>query len=298
MAKTGVAIGQRYNSSCGGAGAARSVALRNDMPARRQDSTGTTIFQWGYWGWGSATERVVEAFDAVEATRGFAPPMFVDVRINRSVRAAGFREKAFERTLGSERYRWMKALGNKRVETRKGPRVQIAEPAAAEELLDLAIASSRRKQRVVFFCSCPVPVGDDGTIGCHRVAVAKLVIKAAAKRGVRANVVEWPGYEPSGIELRVPDRVVTEVLEGRRKSIPLPEPVDVALYAGLPWGSNVRLRGDDSEGFVIVGPALYTAGRWQLIVEPFEVGVRPTKTELSRVAKTFRSKYGYDPLQT
>jgi hypothetical protein len=269
------------------------------MPARHRDSAGTTIFQWGYWGWGSATERAVEAFDTVEAALGFAPPVFVDVRINRSVRAVGFREKAFERTVGSERYRWMKALGNKRVETGKGPRVQIAEPAAAEELLDLAITRGRRKQRVVFFCGCAYPIAGDGAMGCHRVAVAELVRKAAAKRGVRANVVEWPGGEPLGIELRVPDRVVTDVLEGRRKSIPLPEPVDVGLYAGLPWGSNVRLRGDDSEGFVIVGPAQYTAGRWQLRVEvPFEVGATPTDAALSRKAKAFRTQYGYEPLKT
>ncbi len=33
--------------------------------------------------------------DAVEHARGFAPPLFVDVRVRRSVRALGFRDRAF-----------------------------------------------------------------------------------------------------------------------------------------------------------------------------------------------------------
>jgi hypothetical protein len=37
-----------------------------------------TLFSSGYWGWGNATERLVEAVDAAEQARGFGPPMFVD----------------------------------------------------------------------------------------------------------------------------------------------------------------------------------------------------------------------------
>jgi hypothetical protein len=47
----------------------------------------TTLFTWGYYGWGNATPQLVEAVDAVEHSRGFAPPLFVDIRIRRSVRA-------------------------------------------------------------------------------------------------------------------------------------------------------------------------------------------------------------------
>ena len=62
-----------------------------------------TIFAWGYYGWGSHTRRLVEAVDAAEAGRGFEPPVFVDVRIRRSVRAAGFTGPAFEKLLGPGR---------------------------------------------------------------------------------------------------------------------------------------------------------------------------------------------------
>src|SRR5271165_6909489 len=114
----------------------------------------TTLFMWGYYGWGNHTPDLVEAVDAVETRRGFQPPIFVDIRIRRSVRAAGFTGPAFERQVGHERHRWMKSLGNKFIVTGTGPGIQIADPTAAYELLDLAIESARGKQRLLFFCSC------------------------------------------------------------------------------------------------------------------------------------------------
>lgn len=50
----------------------------------------TTIFTWGYYGWGNHTPQLLDAVDAVETSRGFEPPMFVDIRIRRTVRAKGF----------------------------------------------------------------------------------------------------------------------------------------------------------------------------------------------------------------
>jgi len=102
-----------------------------------------TLFTWGYYGWGNHTPNLVEAVDAVETSRGFQPPIFVDIRIRRSVRAAGFTGPAFERLLGQDRHRWMKSLGNKFIETKTGPNIQIADPTAADEPLDLAIESAR-----------------------------------------------------------------------------------------------------------------------------------------------------------
>jgi hypothetical protein len=151
----------------------------------------TTIFSWGYYGWGNHTPQLVEAVDAVERSRGFEPPLFVDIRIRRTVRAKGFHGNAFEKLLGQDRHRWMKALGNKFIQTRTGPTIQIAEPAAAGELLDLAVVLARRKQRVLFFCSCQWP-RCEGEIACHRTTVAELVLNAAKKRAVPVEVVEWP----------------------------------------------------------------------------------------------------------
>src|ERR1043165_4587341 len=143
----------------------------------------TTIFTWGYYGWGNATPQLGQALEAVEKRRGFDPPLFVDIRIRRTVRAKGFQGNAFEKLLGQDRHRWMKSLGNKFIQTRTGPNIQIADPAAAEELLDLAVEMGQRKQRLLFFCSCQWP-RCDGEIACHRTTVAGLVLEAAKRRGV------------------------------------------------------------------------------------------------------------------
>lgn len=50
---------------------------------------------WGCYGWGNHTAQLVQAVDAVETSRGFKPPTFVDNRIRRSVRAVGFTGSAF-----------------------------------------------------------------------------------------------------------------------------------------------------------------------------------------------------------
>src|ERR1035438_1266730 len=109
-----------------------------------------TIFSWGYYGWGNATNYLDKAVNAVESGRGFEPPIFVDIRIRRAVRAPGFKGPAFEKLLG-ERHVWMPALGNKRIVTRTGKGIQIAKPEAVEELLDLAIRANRENRRLIFF---------------------------------------------------------------------------------------------------------------------------------------------------
>src|SRR3954451_23758980 len=116
-----------------------------------------TIFSWGYCGWGNSTKRLIQAVDAVEKSRRFEPPIFVDIRIRRAVRALGFREAAFEMLLGPKRYRWVRDLGNESIITH-ADRMKIRDPKAAFELLRLAQAANERKQRVIFFCGCPFPM--------------------------------------------------------------------------------------------------------------------------------------------
>ena len=93
-----------------------------------------TAFTWGYWGWGTHAEDFVRNVDAVERSLGWRPPLFVDIRIRRTVRAPDFRENAFERIVGQGRYRWMETLGNRSVIT-KERKMKIAEPSAAHDLL-------------------------------------------------------------------------------------------------------------------------------------------------------------------
>jgi len=147
-------------------------------PARR---TLIQVFQWGYEGWGNATGKLVGSIDAVEHERGFEPPIFVDVRYKRGVRAVGFRDHAFGERLGHTRYRWMRSLGNALIGTRtRRPRIQC--PDAVNQLLDLAMDAAVANRRVIFFCACPSP---DGAAYCHRTQVAKLLARAARRRSVR-----------------------------------------------------------------------------------------------------------------
>lgn len=223
-----------------------------------------TIFSWGYHGWGNHTPQLVKAVDAVENSRGFKQPIFVDIRIRRSGRAAGFIGPAFEKLLGQGRHRWMKSLGNRHIKTKIGPHIQIAEPKAADELLDLAIESARNKQRLLFFCSCEWP-RCERKITCHRTTVAGLLLKAAEKRGVKIEIVEWPGDEPKRIELDVTSEDLLAVKKGRM-SVHLSKRFDLAEVAGLPWCSIATLHADGEKLYRLVGPAKHQKLGWTLPV--------------------------------
>lgn len=225
-----------------------------------------TLFTWGYWGWGTATDRLIQAVDAVEASRGCQPPLFVDIRISRSVRAPGFNGRAFEKAVGPSRYRWLDALGNLAVT--QGGRMRIKDPAAANTLLDIAVDSARSNQRVLFFCSCEFP-GVESHGGCHRVTVARLVLEAAQRRKIPLQVVEWPGGEPDvrGLEIQLSAAALDKIERGS-SSIPLHPPISLAEMAGTPWYSLVSIRcaGDKTPVPVrlVTGPARYKKEGWYL----------------------------------
>jgi hypothetical protein len=226
----------------------------------------TTIFAWGYYGWGNATPQLLAAVDAVETNRGVEPPNFVDIRIRRTVRAKGFVGNAFEKLLGPGRHRWMKSLGNNFIKTRTGPAIQIAEPSAADELLDLALESAKNTQRLLFFCSCQWPKFD-GEIACHRSTVTELVLKSAKKRGESVEIVEWPGGEPRQIDLEVTPQLFASVKRGRM-TVPLEGNLNLAEVAGLPWGSIGTIHSAGDKLIRIVGRAIWQKDKWALPVFP------------------------------
>ncbi|MEO6325681.1 MAG: hypothetical protein ABIT01_18500 [Thermoanaerobaculia bacterium] len=212
-----------------------------------------TLFSFGYWGWGSRTERLVEAMDAVETARGHLPPFFVDIRLQRSVRAVGFNGAAFEKLVGRERHLWLPKLGNESVRTGAAG-IVIAEPGAASDLLDLALERWKKKQDLVFFCACERPAT------CHRGVVAKLLRAEAKRRGTEGNVVEWPGAAPRELELTLPPAAFRKLRTGA-KSIPLPPDFPLAEAGALGWGSIVRCIDASAELFAIVGPARHATPR-------------------------------------
>ena len=223
--------------------------------------------------------------DAVETSRGFEPPIFVDIRIRRNVRATGFVGNAFEKLMGPSRHRWMKSLGNKFIQSRTGPFIQIAEPSAADTLLDLALESARNKQRLLFYCSCQWPMCD-GEIACHRHSVAELVLQAAQRRGAHVEIVEWPGGEPRQIDLNVTPKVFASVRKGRM-TVPLDAQPDLAVVAGLPWGSIATVHSAGDKLYRIVGPATWQTDKWALPVFPTDAdGWGGCETEAAKLRRS------------
>lgn len=235
--------------------------------AEKVDVGPLTLFSWGYWGWGNATNELVQAVDAAEATRGFGPPVFVDIRIRRNVRAKGFTGDAFERTVGRDRYRWMQDLGNKSVLTGGGP-TRIRNPKAASELLDLAAEAAARRQRLLFFCACEFPISAGSQ--CHRVDVADLVLAEAGKRGTVLTIQEWPGGEPTGVHLQIDDKERKRVLGGA-PSVRIDGHLALSLAASVPWGSRLTLNASGHES-MLTGPVKRSAHRWVL---PIIRGAKP-----------------------
>ncbi|QDM18181.1 hypothetical protein [Tardiphaga sp. vice278] len=99
------------------------------------------IFTFGYWGWGSSIKELDRAIAEVEVSRNFTKPLYIDLRYSRAVRAVGFKGDAFRDAVGSARYRWMKSLGNGAIGKKLGPRIEIDDPEAVEELLGIALES-------------------------------------------------------------------------------------------------------------------------------------------------------------
>jgi hypothetical protein len=218
-----------------------------------------TIFSWGYFGWGNATRELVAIVDAVEARRGFAPPVFVDIRIRRNVRAAGFSGRHFAELLGPERHVWLPGLGNRFIVSRQGPKIQIDEPGAVQELLSLALRFSKQHRRVLFFCGCAWP-RENGVTCCHRDTVAELLLIAARAAGQSIEVVEWPGGEP-GQFLWTGDGRLAKALAVERARLPVGESFDLAEAGTLPWGTILEIDAD-RQPRGLIGPVQYSAGGW------------------------------------
>jgi hypothetical protein len=255
----------------------------------------TTISTWGYYGWGNATPSLVDAIDAVETSRGFKPPIFVDIRIRRTVRAQGFQGANFEKLLGPGRHRWMKSLGNKRILSKRSG-VQIADPKAADDLLDVALESATHKQRLLFFCSCRWPK-IDGELACHRTTVAELVLTAAMKRGVAIEIVEWPGGKPKHISMDVTPEVLAAVRRGRM-TVPLGKKPDLAEVAGLPWCSTVTLKSDGEILHRVVGPAIRQPDQWVLPIMSDPLDGSDTIADYNHEAVRLRRSFGLNPVST
>jgi len=230
-----------------------------------------TAFAWGYWGWGKATPELVRRFDAVEAWRGFGPPLLVDVRASRSVRASGFRGDAFEEVIGDARYRWLQGLGNAAVADGKGS-MHLVRPEAARDLLSLVVEAAGENRRVIFFCACQSPWR---AAKCHRRLVGTTLLKAAEAAGVPISVQEWPGGEPAPApvaDFEVAPKTLAALQVNRRLWAPLRDQQLSPEALGLPVGSLVALTEGPDKLTIATCPPVLANGAWklQLLVPPVE----------------------------
>ena len=243
--------------------------MNNGMPAIvDQRMNERHAFTWGYWGWGNESRHFVEAVDRLEKRRGYEPPVFVDLRFSRGGRAANFKANAFAEIVGPERYRWMPQLGNKRIGSKRGPPIQIADPAAASTLLEHIDALQRANRRLIMFCACARPwlKLDNGYPACHRVSVATLLLRLAEKRRLPLTIAEWPGSAAASLALVCDPRQI-KALTTRAKYIPIgalaKNPPHIAV---LGWGSIVRFNGREISWTVVTGPAYARGGEWRIQV--------------------------------
>lgn len=255
-----------------------------------QDSKSLNLFSWGYWGWGSTTKQFVESADLAEKARGFNPPLFVDVRLDRSVRAPGFREGAFQRTMGDDRYVWMNGLGNKNVGT--GGAWVLKEPKDVQKLLKLAEENSSLHRRVIYFCACEYPVR------CHRSLITNNLLKLAKQHNRRIRLAEWPGTDLPEAPLRwnVPKAILSSVQRGR-KNFELPTEVPLADAASVAWYTPVVLVSGDTQLPILAGPAVVQKDRWMVQVLEGPLEPDASNRDMLRLATRNRAAFGYSAHQ-
>lgn len=261
-----------------------------------------TIYMWGYWGWGPAAAELVKAVDSVERKRGFKPPVFVDIRMKRSARPKSFQGNGFGRVVGDARYEIMSSLGNevyleaKKRRLKKSNRsIVIHDPAAAEALLDRAVALSSQKRHIVYFCACEFPHGNVNSEGeiypCHRRTVSQLLIKYAQIKQIPLEVIEWPGGSCKRFKTQVSTDIINMVRSGR-KFVPIPNPRPLSKWAEVPWGSLATLACRDDEIMILTGPAKFKQETWSLPV--LHWGETQDKTRLKTKSDRWRNKHGME----
>jgi hypothetical protein len=257
-------------------------------------------FTWGYHGWGSESKHFVRAADWMERKRGFLPPVFVDLRIARAGRAANFKGNLFGDIVGSRRYIWMPKLGNSRIKSKKGKRIQIADPSAAKDLLKLIIDKAKTGRRVIMFCACEEPTlkCDDGLPGCHRVEVASLLLNVARQQRLQLGVSEWPGESPVLIQVKADDLQQRALATGARY-IPIGSVGSrLPSMAVLGWGSNVRFDAPQERWTVVTGPASVGRNLWRLeVVHDGTFTGKGAATSARKRSKSFLNA-GYGPRST
>ena len=223
-----------------------------------------TLFPIGYWNWGSNANHLLQMVDEFEAQAGFNPPMWVDIRHKRNVRAPGFRGNAFGELVGPDRYVWMQELGNSAIDTDEAGAIKLNNPDAVSKLLTLAVDKANENRRLLFFCACHFPYF--APIDCHRASVAELLICEARRTKVPLEVVEWPGGDPKHLQAEIDEPLFRAIAKGRN-FVPH-DSLKPAVPTVLPYCSIIELytSAGDQSLLVLTGPARFYKKTWVLPV--------------------------------
>ena len=250
----------------------------------KQETQPLVLFSWGYWGWGSTARQFVESVDLVEKARGFNPPIFIDARLRRSVRAPGFRDSAFQQLVGEQRYRWMNGLGNKGLDTGIP---ELNDLTAIPQLLKFADECALQRRRLIYYCACETPGA------CHRYMVTEELVKLAKKDERKVSVVEWPGTDLPEQPLRwnVSKEVLIAIERGR-KNFTLPGEVSLTEAAGIGWCTPLLLSAGDDQFPILIGPAHVHQERWVVPVFDLLEGDQSSRHWFRRALK-LRTELGY-----
>lgn len=250
-----------------------------------------TIFSFGYYGWGNHTRYLIKAMDEVERQRGFKPPYFVDVRYQRSVRAKSFRGNALSELIGENRYLWIPSLGNKRITSKRGPRIQIAEPSEVSALLEIATQQAKENKRVIFFCSCEF-FKIEGETNCHRCTVSKLLFRYAKKTGRKLKIEEWVGGNPKHLKIPVSNIYFNDLLKNKRTA-PLPGKLSWKKLVAVPFGSIATFVHGHKEIHRLIGPLERSTRGWVIPFKSFWCEPETSLPNYKVESKRIRKGYGY-----
>jgi hypothetical protein len=234
--------------------------------------------------------------DESEAKAGFNPPVWVDIRHSRAVRATGFRGEALKLLIGDTRYVWMQELGNGAIDTDRLAEVKLNNPDAVRKLLALAVDKASEGGRLLFFCACHFPYF--APIDCHRAVVAELLIREARRAKVPLEVVEWPGGSPVHHRAEISEPLFKAIEKGRNF---LPhDSLKPAIPMILPYCSILELytsTGDHSL-LALTGPAGYHKS-WVLPVYALWSTEDHVQVEdVLAMARVHRSALGFDALRS
>jgi hypothetical protein len=89
------------------------------------------------------------------------------------------------------------------------------------------------------------------------------MLRAARSSSTNIQLTEWPGGEPSEVEVRLPAKTFKAVVRGR-VSLPYGNQLSLAEAGGLAFGSRLTVRSPAGDLVALVGPARYQTSEWVL----------------------------------